>query len=46
MTLNHTGHTVTQTLGGRGTLRINVPPAPPSIKKPAVGALGTAVPAK
>ncbi|MBT5321904.1 MAG: hypothetical protein HOL43_06030 [Verrucomicrobiales bacterium] len=46
MTLNHTGHTVTQTLGGRGTLRINVPPAPPSIKKPSVGSLGKAVPAK
>jgi hypothetical protein len=27
-------------------LRINVPPAPPSIKKPSVGSLGKAVPAK
>lgn len=47
-TLDHTGNTVTQTLGGRGTLRVNAPPAAPAIKKPAKGTLGVipAEPAK
>ena len=40
LSIDHSGHQVTQILGGRGTLRVNAPPAAPVIKKPALGSLG------
>jgi len=46
MTLNHNGHSVTQTLGGRGTLRINVPPTAPVIKKPMIASPAKITPTK
>ena len=40
MTVNYSDTTLTQTFGGRGSIRIDPPPAPPTIKKPSVGELG------
>jgi hypothetical protein len=44
MTVNYSDTTLTQSFGGRGSLRIDPPPAPPSIKKPSVGELGKIAP--
>ena len=44
MTVNYSDTTLTQSFGGRGSLRIDPPPAPPSIKKPSVGELGQIAP--
>ena len=44
MTVNYSDTTLTQSFGGRGSLRIDPPPAPPTIKKPSVGELGQIAP--
>lgn len=40
MSVNYNDTTLTQTFGGRGSLRIDPPPSPPAIKKPIVVDLG------
>ena len=34
MTVNYNDTTLTQTFGGRGSLRVDPPPAPPKVRKP------------
>ena len=40
MTVNYNDTTLTQTFGGRGSLRIDPPPSPPAPKKPVLNTLG------